>query len=219
VRSDDPSLALDAPYKLGVTTITWTATDGSGNSASAKQSVTVRDVEAPSLSVPLDITFNATGPSGAVVNYQVFATDNVAVTSLSCTKLSGATFPIGYTEVKCTAADAAGNSTSSTFGVAVRDAPKQMNGLIQYILSLKMPDGTTNPLVNQVQAAFDSSVGDNHVACVKMGDFVNMVGTKGSGIPFGSAGYMTSQATQIMAVLTCPTPRGRPVAGPNGTSY
>jgi hypothetical protein len=218
-RSDDPTLALDAPYKVGLTTITWTATDGSGNTASAKQSVTVRDVEAPTLTVPLDITVPATSPSGAVVNYQVFAADNVAVTSLSCTRASGATFPIGPSSVTCTAADAAGNSTSRDFGVTVLDAPTQMKNLIQYIVSLRMPDGITNPLVNQVEAALGSSVSDNHVACVKLKDFVSMVGTKGNGIAPGSAGYMTSQATQIMSVLACQAPRAHPVAGPNGTSY
>ena len=218
VRSD--GAALDAPFMVGVTTINWTASDLSGNTTKASQSIKVRDVEAPSLTVPLDVTVSATSPSGAVVNYQFNASDNVAVTSLSCTKASGATFPIGYTEVKCTAADAAGNSTSSKFGVAVLDAPTQMNNLIKYVLSLGMPEGTTNPLVNQLQASFGSSVSDNHVACVKMNDFIFMVGKKGSGIPFGSAGYMTSQATQIMTVLACPMPHGHPqFPGVNGSSY
>ena len=217
-RSDDPTLALDAPYKVGLTTITWTATDGSGNSASATQSVKVRDVEAPSLTVPLNVTVSATSPSGAVVNYQLFATDNVAVTSLSCTKLSGATFPIGYTEVTCTAADAAGNSTSREFGVAVLDAPTQMQNLLKYVRGLGMQEGTTNPLVNQLLAAYDDASYDH--GCKKMSDFINMVGKKDSGIPPGSAGYMISQATQICAVMACPTARAKPqFPGSNGTSF
>ncbi|HMH84483.1 MAG TPA: HYR domain-containing protein [Gemmatimonadaceae bacterium] len=217
-RSDDPTLALDAPYKVGLTTITWTATDGSGNSASATQSVKVRDVEAPSLTVPLNTTVSATSPNGAVVNYQLFATDNVAVTSLSCTKLSGATFPIGYTEVTCTAADAAGNSTSREFGVAVLDAPTQMQNLLKYVRGLGMQEGTTNPLVNQLLAAYDDASYDH--GCKKMSDFINMVGKKDSGIPPGSAGYMISQATQICAVMACPTARAKPqFPGSNGTSF
>jgi len=215
-RSD--GAALGAPFMVGLTTITWTATDGSGNSASATQSVKVRDVEAPSLTVPLDITVSATSPSGAVVNYQLFATDNVAVKSLSCTRASGATFPIGYNAVTCTAADAAGNSTSREFGVAVLDAPTQMQNLIKYVLSLGMQEGTTNPLVNQLLAAYGDASYDH--GCKKMSDFINMVGKKDSGIPPGSAGYMTSQATQICAVMACPTARAHPrFPGTNGTSF
>ncbi|HEX9129137.1 MAG TPA: HYR domain-containing protein [Gemmatimonadaceae bacterium] len=204
-RSD--GAALTAPFMVGETTVTWTATDASGNTTSASQSVKVRDVEAPSLTVPAGVTLPATSPSGAAVTYQLSATDNVAVTSVTCTRASGATFPVGTTSVTCTAADAAGNSTSGSFDVYVYDAPTQMNNLIRYVLSLGMPSGTTNPLVNQLYAAFGSSTSDNHVACVKMSDFISMVGKKGRDIQPIPSGYMTSQATQIMVVLACPAAR------------
>jgi uncharacterized repeat protein (TIGR01451 family) len=45
VRSD--SQPLNAPYPKGTTTITWTATDTAGNSASCQQTVTVNDATAP----------------------------------------------------------------------------------------------------------------------------------------------------------------------------
>jgi HYR domain len=216
-RSD--GAAMTAPFMVGATTVTWTATDASGNTTSASQSIKVRDVEAPSLTVPANVTVPATSPSGAAVNYQLNASDNVAVTSLTCTRASGATFPVGTTSVTCTAADAAGNSTSGSFDVYVYDAPTQMNNLIRYVLSLGMPSGTTNPLVNQLYAAFGSSTSDNHVACVKMNDFIGMVGKKGRDIPSGSSGYMTTQATQIMVVLACPAARTHPPVGSDGTSY
>jgi len=208
VRSD--GAAIDAPYPVGSTTITWTATDAAGNVATASQVITVLDVEAPSLSVPADITVPATSLNGVVVIYHLYATDNVAVTSLNCTKLSGSTFPIGATSVTCTAADAAGNHKSASFVVTVLDAQAQMGNLIQYILGLGMPNGTTNPLVNQVEAAFRDSGIDNHVACVKMGDFIDMVSTKGRDIPMGSPAYLTGEATRIMAVLGCSMPRVHP---------
>jgi hypothetical protein len=161
----------------------------------------------------------ATSPSGAAVTYQFNASDNVAVTSVTCTKVSGATFPIGTTSVTCTALDAAGNSRAGTFDVTVWDAPTQMNDLIHYVLSLGMPSGTTNPLVNQLEAAFRSSTSDNHVAYVKMSDFISMVGKKGGDISSKPSTYMTLQATQIMVVLACPTARMHPPVGSDGTSY
>jgi CSLREA domain-containing protein len=52
VRSD--GLALNAPYPVGVTSITWTATDAAGNTSAAPavQTVTVHDREPPSLTNP-----------------------------------------------------------------------------------------------------------------------------------------------------------------------
>jgi len=215
-RSD--GAAMTAPFMVGVTTITWTATDASGNTTSAPQSIKVHDGEPPVLTVPQNVAVNATSPSGAAVNYLVSATDNVGVTSLICTKVSGSTFPIATTTVKCTAADAAGNSTSGSFGVTVWDAPTQINNLIQYVLGQGMPSGTNNPLVNQLYAALNTSVGDNHVACVKMGDFIGMVAKKGRDIQPVPSAYMTAQATQIMVVLACPAARLNAPVGTIGAS-
>ena len=49
VRSD--AQALNAPYPVGTTTITWTATDAGGGSDSAVQTITVNDTQAPTISV------------------------------------------------------------------------------------------------------------------------------------------------------------------------
>jgi uncharacterized repeat protein (TIGR01451 family) len=53
-RSD--SQPLNAPYPVGTTTITWTATDGSGNTASATQTVTVQDNQPPTVSASVAVT-------------------------------------------------------------------------------------------------------------------------------------------------------------------
>jgi hypothetical protein len=47
VRSD--SLALNAPYPVGVTTITWTAKDASNNTTTGVQTITVKDAQAPTI--------------------------------------------------------------------------------------------------------------------------------------------------------------------------
>ncbi|MBK7409119.1 MAG: HYR domain-containing protein [Saprospirales bacterium] len=117
----DDNLALDDPWPLGVTCITWTATDEAGNSGACQQCITVADEEAPDITCPEDVTIEAeTGATAAVVEFgNAEATDNCGNTSLTCSYTSGAEFPIGATEVTCTATDDAGNSISCTFMVTV----------------------------------------------------------------------------------------------------
>ncbi len=57
VRSDDKTLS--EPFPLGITTITWTATDACGNSSTCVQTVTVADNTPPVLTCPADIVVNA----------------------------------------------------------------------------------------------------------------------------------------------------------------
>src|SRR5262249_5535090 len=52
VRSDGQSLAT--PYPVGVTTITWTATDSGGRTASCNQTIKINDVEHPKVTCPKD---------------------------------------------------------------------------------------------------------------------------------------------------------------------
>ena len=198
-RSD--AKALSAAYPVGVTTITWTATDASGNSASATQTITVRDVEAPVVILPNDFTVNATSPSGATVTYAASATDNVGVVSFSCDRSSGSVFSIGYTEINCVARDAAGNSTSSEFGVKVLGARDQIVNLVAYIGSLNLSNGVANPLVNQLNAA--DRDGSSSQACKKMDDFVHMVSVKDGSLTTAQSSRMTNDARRVQAVLGC----------------
>ena len=80
------------------------------------------DVTPPVLNLPGDIVTEATGPLGADVTYSVSAQDDVdgAITP-SCAPSSASTFPVGTTNVTCTAADAAGNTVSGSFNVSVID--------------------------------------------------------------------------------------------------
>jgi hypothetical protein len=202
-RSDNPSLSLAAPFPVGVTKITWTATDGSGNSSSAEQTITVRDVENPIITVPENFTRNATTTTGGSVTYDVSALDNVGVVSLSCDRQSGTNFPLGPTTVTCTATDAAGNSVSGSFVVTLLNAQLQMQNLLDYLYGLGAPNGTTNPLANQLLAALSG----NGNSCVKMNDFVNLAGKKASGLPYGSVPFMQGEAARICDVLGCPPSR------------
>jgi hypothetical protein len=198
-RSD--GRALDYPYPVGETKITWTATDAAGNTATAEQLITVLDKEAPELTVPSNFSVNATSSSGAKVPYTLSSWDNVGVTSLICEPPSGSTLTIGSNSVKCTAADAAGNSTVGTFGVFVIDAQGQMGNLIEYLIALDLPNGSNNPLLNELEQAFGNIGRD--ISCKKLGDFQKMLIKKSSDIPSESVAYMTNEAGRIMVVMEC----------------
>jgi hypothetical protein len=124
VASQGCSPASGTTFAVGPTTVTCSAADAAGNTTSDTFTVTVGDSTGPVLSnMPDDVTIEATGPSGAAVTFTgPTATDAVGVTSESCLPVSGGAFPLGTTTVTCSAADAAGNSTSDTFTVTVRDS-------------------------------------------------------------------------------------------------
>ena len=194
--------ALDAPYNVGATSVVWTARDAAGNTAAATQTVTVLDREAPKVTVPADMKVSATSTAGAVVNYPVLWSDNVRVTDISCAPVSGSMFPMGSTRVTCTASDAAGNETSKSFNVNVVGPEEQVGDLIAYVMGLGLPDGTTNPLVNQLRAAF--SADGSQISCTKMSDFISMVGKKVDPATYArESSYVLGEATRIMGAMGC----------------
>ena len=112
--------APGSTFPLGETTVSCTATDDTGNQATGSFNVRVVDTLAPTLTLPADLSAEATGPDGAPVAYSVSATDLVdASPAISCTPASGSAFPVGETTVKCTATDEAGNTAIGSFLVRV----------------------------------------------------------------------------------------------------
>jgi hypothetical protein len=107
-------------FPLGTTTVSCSATDKAGNSASGTLTVSVQDKTPPTLTLPSDMTVQATSSSGAIVKYTASASDLVdGSVPVACTPASGSTFPIGTTTVTCSATDKAGNSASGLFRVTV----------------------------------------------------------------------------------------------------
>jgi hypothetical protein len=109
-------------FPIGRTSVTCTVTDAAGDSASGSFRVTVTNT-APTVSVPADVTVEATSAAGAVVTFDATATDaeEGAITPV-CVPASGSAFPIGTTTVTCTATDFAGLSGAASFSVTVRPA-------------------------------------------------------------------------------------------------
>ncbi len=114
----------------GAYTITYAATDGSGNAGSATRTVTVVDTTAPRLGSAAGVTAEATSPSGAVVGYSLPSVSDAVGATVACAPASGSTFAIGSTTVTCTAKDAAGNASFTTFAVVVRDTTPPVIGAV-----------------------------------------------------------------------------------------
>jgi hypothetical protein len=109
-------------FPLGNTTVTVTAKDAAEHSTSGAFTVSVVDTIAPALTVPANVTAEATSSNGAAVNYvAATASDAVGVTSLTYSQNSGTLFALGTTSVDVTAKDAAGHATAGAFTVSVVD--------------------------------------------------------------------------------------------------
>ena len=114
--------ASGSTFPIGSTLVSCSASDPSGHSASTSFHVIVTDHTPPVITVPADITAEATGLGGAAVTYGFSATDpDDAVSTSSCSPASGTTFAIGQTTVTCNATDSHSNSASKTFKVTVAD--------------------------------------------------------------------------------------------------
>ncbi|MNU73490.1 HYR domain protein [compost metagenome] len=125
-------------FNLGTTTVTWTATDGSGNTSSCTFDVVVSDNQVPSI-----VSCGAIGTQNVLANagvctythsgtgWNASANDNCSVASImyvltgattgNGSSLSGVAFNLGTTTVIWTATDGSGNTSSCTFNVTVSD--------------------------------------------------------------------------------------------------
>ncbi len=112
-------------YPKGLTTVTWTATDAAGLTATCTQTVTVNDVQPPVITCPANATAN-TGAGVCTAAASSFtlgiatATDNcpglIAITNNAPT-----TYPKGVTNVTWTATDVSGVSAVCIQTVTVLD--------------------------------------------------------------------------------------------------
>jgi uncharacterized repeat protein (TIGR01451 family) len=101
---------------------TFSATDGSGNTASATQTITVTDPTPPTIGCPANITTYLPLNSTAVTTSATFAataSDNCEAPVVSYNPALNSSLPVGTTTVTATATDGGGNTASCTFDVTV----------------------------------------------------------------------------------------------------
>ncbi|MEC9475411.1 MAG: HYR domain-containing protein [Planctomycetota bacterium] len=153
-------------FAVGATLVTYTATDGNGNTSMSSFLVTVEDTVAPAITgMPTEITVTAdTGQSDAIVIWdEPLASDNCAVLSFTSTHLPGDLFPVGVTEVTYTAVDNSGNIGAGSFSITVNDpAPvasfiaTPMSG--NYNLAVNFIDTSIGPIDNWLWDFGDGAV-------------------------------------------------------------
>jgi|GEM_PF-3623826 len=107
------------PFPIGVTLVTWTATDVAGNTTTAVQSVSVSDTAAPEIYMPADITvYNNTTDCLLTVDAGIVTSpDNCA----TITNDAPAVFPLGVTSITYTAVDQSGNTKTKVQTITVLD--------------------------------------------------------------------------------------------------
>jgi hypothetical protein len=168
------------------------------------------DRNAPTLSLPVALTVNATSPAGATVSYAATATDGADPSpAVSCTPVSGSIFAIGTTTVACTATDHVGNSSADPFTVTVRGAEDQLARLIQDVMSAStVPAPIKARLLARLQsllATFDpNDPKQRRAVCAALNAFATAVQLlSGHAIPPAQAGRWIADANRIRAVLGC----------------
>jgi hypothetical protein len=191
--------ASGGTFPLGVTTVTCSATDAAGNTASVSVHVTVQDTTAPTLGLTADQVLAATSPDGAVATFNPVATDivdgNVVV---HCTPTSGSTFPIGTTVVTCSATDQAGNTTHGSFSINVR---RTIAGLYQPVdmgrVLNTVKGGSTVPLKFEVFAGTVEATSTSIIAPISLKqyncdpnaalDAIEIIATGGTSLRYDTA--------------------------------
>ena len=188
--SDSSSITNDAPafFELGETTVTWTVTDGSGNTATDTQSVTVTDDVNPTITAPTSVDVSTNDGCNAINVSLGSATtsDNCSVGSV--TSDAPTSFDIGETTVTWTVTDESGNTSTDTQTVVVTDNSNPT--VICNELSLTLENGVAEISVNDIdngsfdecgeitleinQTNFDEShIGDNIVVLTVTDEYGN----------------------------------------------
>jgi HYR domain len=189
-------------FPLGKTTVSCTATDASGNSATGSFTITVVDTTPPTLTLPANKVVDATGPRGAAVSYTVAATDTVdASPAVICSPPSGSVFAIGTTTVRCTATDASGNAATATFTVHVEGAAEQLADLAAAVKGV----GPGKSLAATVEIAQWLLVhGQPRLTCLTLTTFdLEVRAQSGKKIPAPQATALIADANRIKSVLGC----------------
>ncbi len=172
-------LKSGSTFPLGTTTVTCSGKDDAGNEGTETFDVKVQDTTGPALTLPKDLTEEATGPNGAPVSYTATAQDLVdGSVAVVCSPASGTTFGLGSTTVNCTATDAAKNESKGTFGVTVSDTQAPVLTMKSLKVNATSPAGAPVKFEVSAKDTVDTTVS---IDCKSATDL-----TDGSTFPIGA---------------------------------
>ena len=120
----NPTVTSNTPqsFEVGTTTITWTATDSSNNSATATQRITIQDTTPPDITAPADVSFTTTDTSIVLTsaNYGTTTATDLVDPAPTITSNAPSSFQAGQTTtITWTATDSSGNSAQATQRITV----------------------------------------------------------------------------------------------------
>jgi hypothetical protein len=202
------SVVSGATFAIGQTLVSCTASDAHHNNGNATFAVNVVDTSAPVLSVPAQVSADATSPAGAVVAFSAVATDAAGnAVTVSCAPPSGAVFPIGNTTVQCTATDSRGNaSAAKTFVVHVRGADEQLAAVVAQVARWNLKGGG---LLERLQAATKALAKSAARACGALGELTGEPGDSADKrLTAAQRSWLGAALTRIVLVLGCAPERG-----------
>lgn len=152
------------PYVLGTTNVTLTVVDNGPDlqSAICTSTVTVKDMQKPTISCPAAESVQCTSSSGAAASVVPTYSDNCPGVTASCVPPSGSTFGFGTTPVTCTATDTSGNMNSCMTSVTVTDVPPVIASVVASPALLSPPNKKLTPVTILVK---DSDTCDAAPVC------------------------------------------------------
>ena len=149
-------------FSVGETTVTYTATDADGNTATASFTVTVNDTEKPVISdIPANILVSTdAGKDYATVSWtEPTATDNVEVMRFMPDYTIDSQFAVGETTVTYTATDYVGNTETASFTVTVNDTEKPVISAVPANISINTDAGKSYATVSWIEPTANDNVG------------------------------------------------------------
>jgi|GEM_PF-5900655 len=133
VNPENPTVTCDpasgSTFKLGTTTVSCTATDTAGNTATGSFNIKITDTTNPIITPPENQTFEANGPLTTPVDLIPATSTDIADANPTISH-TPTKFPLGATEVTWTATDASGNYANATSSVTIIDTTAPTINLI-----------------------------------------------------------------------------------------